>query len=87
MTRLSTGTDAPPHFPTRVVHAGIVADPPVALVLGVLVRGEHVAGLSVVGGVVCLAGAWLMWRAQMESSVRAPAAIQSPQPASASSSS
>src|SRR5439155_23773599 len=27
--------------------------PPVALLLGVLVRGEHVAGLSVLGGVVC----------------------------------
>jgi drug/metabolite transporter (DMT)-like permease len=40
--------------------------PPVALVLGVLVRGEHVATLSLVGGVVCLAGAWLMRRAQME---------------------
>jgi drug/metabolite transporter (DMT)-like permease len=31
--------------------------PPVALLLGVLVRGERVAGLSVIGGVVCLAGA------------------------------
>jgi drug/metabolite transporter (DMT)-like permease len=40
--------------------------PPVALLLGVLVRGEHVATLSVLGGVVCLAGAWLMRRAQLE---------------------
>ena len=40
--------------------------PPVALLLGVLVRGEHVAMLSVLGGVVCLAGAWLMRRAQLE---------------------
>ena len=40
--------------------------PPVALVLGVLARGEHVAALSVIGGVVCLVGAWLMRRAQME---------------------
>jgi drug/metabolite transporter (DMT)-like permease len=40
--------------------------PPVALLLGVLVRGEHVAPLSVVGGVVCLVGAWLMRRAQLE---------------------
>ena len=47
--------------------------PPVALVLGVLVRGEHVAGLSVLGGVVCLVGAWLMRRAQMEHAARAPA--------------
>jgi drug/metabolite transporter (DMT)-like permease len=38
--------------------------PVVALVLGVLVRGEHVAMLSVVGSVVLLAGAWAMRRAQ-----------------------
>jgi drug/metabolite transporter (DMT)-like permease len=47
--------------------------PPVALALGVLVRGEHVAALSVIGGVVCLAGAWLMRRAQLEQAGRAPA--------------
>ena len=47
--------------------------PPVALLLGVLVRGEHVATLSVLGGVVCLAGAWLMRRAQLEHAVRGPA--------------
>jgi drug/metabolite transporter (DMT)-like permease len=47
--------------------------PPVALLLGVLVRGEHVATLSVVGGVVCLVGAWLMRRAQLEHAVQAPA--------------
>ncbi len=34
--------------------------PAVALVLGVVVRGEHVAALSVIGGAVCLLGAWLM---------------------------
>jgi drug/metabolite transporter (DMT)-like permease len=38
--------------------------PAVALVLGVLVRGEKVAMLSVVGGAVCVAGAWLIRRAQ-----------------------
>jgi drug/metabolite transporter (DMT)-like permease len=38
--------------------------PVVALVLGVVVRGEHVAALSVVGSVVLLAGAWVMRRAQ-----------------------
>jgi drug/metabolite transporter (DMT)-like permease len=47
--------------------------PPVALLLGVLVRGEHVATLSVVGGIVCLAGAWLMRRAQMEHAAPRPA--------------
>ena len=47
--------------------------PPVALVLGVLVRGEHVAALSVLGGVVCLVGAWLMRRAQLEGAARGPA--------------
>ncbi|HYC33005.1 MAG TPA: DMT family transporter [Gemmatimonadales bacterium] len=46
--------------------------PPVALLLGVLLRNEHVATLSVVGGVVCLLGAWLMRRAQLEHAVRAP---------------
>jgi drug/metabolite transporter (DMT)-like permease len=34
--------------------------PPVALVLGVVVRNEHVAALSVLGAAVCVAGAWLM---------------------------
>src|SRR6478736_2209507 len=43
--------------------------PPVALVLGVLLRGEHVAPLAIVGGVVCLVGAWLMRRAQLEHAV------------------
>jgi drug/metabolite transporter (DMT)-like permease len=47
--------------------------PPVAVLLGVLVRGEHVATLSVVGGVVCLVGAWLMRRAQLEHAGQAPA--------------
>jgi drug/metabolite transporter (DMT)-like permease len=46
--------------------------PPVALLLGVLVRGEHVAAVSLLGGLVCLAGAWLMRRAQLEHA--APAA-------------
>ena len=39
--------------------------PGVALVLGVAVRGERVALLSVVGGAVCVAGAWLIRRAQI----------------------
>jgi len=39
--------------------------PGVALVLGWLVRGEYVALLSIVGGEVCVAGAWLMRRAQL----------------------
>jgi drug/metabolite transporter (DMT)-like permease len=39
--------------------------PPVALGLGVLVRSEHVAMLSVLGGAVCVAGAWLIRRAQI----------------------
>lgn len=41
--------------------------PAVALLLGVTVRGERVALLSVVGGAVCVAGAWLTRRAQMGS--------------------
>ena len=42
--------------------------PPVALVLGVVLRGEHVALLSVLGGTVCIAGAWVMRRASAEPS-------------------
>ncbi len=57
--------------------------PPVALLLGVLVRGEHVAAVSVLGGVVCLAGAWLMRRAQLEHAVRGPTpAVQTARPPS-----
>jgi drug/metabolite transporter (DMT)-like permease len=39
--------------------------PGVALLLGWLVRAEHVAALSIVGCVVCVGGAWLMRRAQL----------------------
>jgi drug/metabolite transporter (DMT)-like permease len=58
--------------------------PPVSLVLGVLVRHEYVATLSVVGGVVCLGGAWLMRRAQIERASHPPArpqAAPTPRPA------
>lgn len=36
--------------------------PPVALLLGVAVRGESVAPLAVLGGALCIAGAWVMRR-------------------------
>lgn len=39
--------------------------PPVALVLGIVVRHEHVAPLALLGGAICLSGAWLMNRAQL----------------------
>ncbi len=39
--------------------------PAVALALGVLVRGEQVSIVSVIGGAVCLAGAWAIRRASM----------------------
>ncbi len=39
--------------------------PVVALALGVAVRAERVALLSLIGGVVCLAGAWLVRRASL----------------------
>ncbi len=42
--------------------------PPVALLLGVMLRGEHVALLAVIGGAVCVAGAWIMRRTAMDSS-------------------
>ena len=53
---------------TRRRDAGLghhLPHPRVALALGVAVRGESVATLSIVGGVVCLAGAWLVRRAQL----------------------
>lgn len=37
--------------------------PAVALILGVVLRDEHVVLLSVIGGIVCVTGAWLMKRA------------------------
>ncbi|HEX6737845.1 MAG TPA: DMT family transporter [Vicinamibacteria bacterium] len=44
--------------------AAIFLVPVVALLLGVLVRGERVALLSIVGCAVCVAGAWLAQRAR-----------------------
>ena len=38
--------------------------PPVALLLGLTFRHEVVAALAVLGGAICVAGAWLMNRAQ-----------------------
>ena len=48
---------------TRASSAAFLI-PPVALLLGVLVRGESVATVSIFGSAVCVAGAWLMRRAQ-----------------------
>ena len=45
--------------PTRASATAFLI-PGVALLLGVAVRGERVALLSVIGCVVCVAGAWLM---------------------------
>lgn len=45
--------------------ATIFLIPAVALALGIVVRGEHVAAVSVAGGGVCVAGAWLMRHAQI----------------------
>jgi drug/metabolite transporter (DMT)-like permease len=44
--------------------------PGVALVLGMVVRGERVAVLSIFGGAVCVAGAWLIHRAQSDKAIR-----------------
>jgi len=44
--------------------------PIVALTLGVAIRAEQVATLSLVGGVVCLAGAWLIRRASLYGAVK-----------------
>lgn len=49
--------------PTRA-SATVFLIPGVALLLGVVVRDERVALLSVLGCIVCVAGAWIMRRAQ-----------------------
>lgn len=49
--------------PTRASATAFLI-PGVALILGVAVRGERVALLSVIGCAVCVAGAWLMRNAQ-----------------------
>lgn len=55
--------------------------PPVALVLGVVLRHERVAPLALVGGAVCLLGAWLMNRVQLGLQAAAPQ-LGAPLPAS-----
>jgi drug/metabolite transporter (DMT)-like permease len=52
--------------------------PAVALVLGVMVRHERVALLSVIGSAVCLAGAWIMRRAQSPDAGKAVVAAGTP---------
>ena len=49
-------------FGASTASASTFLIPVVALGLGVVVRGEHVAPISVLGGAVCLAGAWLISR-------------------------
>lgn len=49
---------------TRASSAAFLI-PPVALLLGVAVRGEYVSTLSIVGSAVCVAGAWLLRRRQI----------------------
>ena len=51
---------------TRASSAAFLI-PPVALLLGILVRGEYVATLSIVGSTICVVGAWLMRRATTSS--------------------
>lgn len=51
------------HFGAARASGATFLIPVVALVLGVGVRHEQVALLSVAGGLVCLMGAWLMKRA------------------------
>lgn len=49
--------------------------PVVALVLGVTVRDERVAAISLVGGAVCLAGAWQIRRASLAAAAAVQAAV------------
>ena len=52
------------HFGAARASGTTFLIPVVALALGVVVLHEQVALLSVAGGLVCLAGAWLMKRAR-----------------------
>jgi drug/metabolite transporter (DMT)-like permease len=45
--------------------------PPVALLLGITVRGEQVAALSIAGAAVCIAGAWLIRHDQVRQAAAA----------------
>jgi drug/metabolite transporter (DMT)-like permease len=55
--------------PTRA-SATTFLIPGVALVLGLVVLGEHVALMSVVGGAVCVAGAWIMRQASLKGTAK-----------------
>jgi len=57
--------------------------PVVALLLGVLVRNEHVAMLSLIGGAISLLAAWVVRWASMRASAAAPAAVATTTPAPA----
>ncbi len=59
--------------------------PVVALLLGVTLRDERVAALALVGGGLCLTGAWLLRRATMPPVTRAVVAARAPQPVPATS--
>ena len=49
--------------------------PVVALLLGVVVRGEHVAVLSLIGGAISLGAAWLVRWASLRAAAAAPAPV------------
>jgi drug/metabolite transporter (DMT)-like permease len=55
--------------------------PPVALLLGVLLRNERVAPLALIGGAICVAGAWLMNRARHTPAASEPVREPAPGPA------
>ena len=65
--------------PTRASSTTFLI-PVVALLLGVVVRGEQVALLSVVGAAVCLAGAWIMRRPAQGRPGLVPTVARMPQP-------
>lgn len=65
---------------TRAASTAFIM-PPVALVLGVVLRHEHVAPLAILGGAACLLGAWIMNRAQRAALAPPAAAPVSPMPA------
>lgn len=68
-------TTAAGRFGATRASGAVFLTPGVALLLGVVVRGEAVAPLSVAGCIVAVAGAWIMRRAQNVQQDPAPAAI------------
>jgi drug/metabolite transporter (DMT)-like permease len=68
-------TTAAGRFGATRASGAVFLTPGVALLLGVALRGEQVALVSILGCVVAVAGAWLMRRAQSVQQTASPAVV------------